>query len=289
MPRLVAYQAAGVGHVGFLEGEEIAEAPLDPGGADLAGALRSGGDGALERLRSAATRGPRRHLAEVEIGAPLVRPSKVLCVGQNYAEHAAEAGAPAPTEPIFFAKLPSAIIGPTDTVNLPTAAPRRVDYEAELAVVIGRRGRDIAEGAAMDFVLGYTVANDVTARDWQIKKPGGQWLLGKSFDTFLPLGPWLVTADEIRDVGQLRITCTIGGETLQDGTAGGMIFSIPELIAYVSRVATLLPGDVLLTGTPAGTGMSRKPPRWLGPGDLLETAISGIGSMANPVSGIAVP
>ncbi len=284
MARVVAYRTNGANGVGFLEGEEILEVPQDAGGGDLSGALRSGGEGAVERLRSAAATGARRRLGEVRLGAPIVHPSKVVCVGHNYSEHATETGSAAPAEPLIFAKLPSAIIGPTDAIRLPAAAPRRVDYEAELAVIIGRPGRDIPEGGAMEHVLGYTVANDVTARDWQVKKPGGQWLLGKSFDTFLPLGPWLVTADEVPDVGRLRITCTIGGETLQDDTVEHMIFSIPQLISYVSRVATLLPGDVLLTGTPAGIGSSRTPPRWLGVGDLVETAISGIGTMANPVS-----
>jgi 2-keto-4-pentenoate hydratase/2-oxohepta-3-ene-1,7-dioic acid hydratase in catechol pathway len=277
--RVATYRAEGGERIGLVEGDTVLELGTGSAAGDLGALLDD--LAALERSHQRATLP--RPLAEVRLAAPVPRPSKVLCVGRNFAEHASEAGAPLPEEPIFFAKLPSAIIGPNDPIRLPAAAPRRVDYEAELAVVIGRRGRDIAEADAPSFVLGYTVANDVTARDWQLKKPGGQWTLGKSFDTFLPLGPWLVTADEVGDLGELHITCAIGGETLQDDTADHMIYSIPQLIAYVSRVVTLEPGDLLLTGTPAGTGSSRVPPRWLCDGDLLETAISGIGAMANPV------
>ena len=158
-----------------------------------------------------------------------------------------------------------------------------MDYEAELGVVIGRTGRDIAIEDAMRFVLGYTAVNDVTARDWQVKKPAGQWTLGKGFDSFLPIGPCIVTADEIADVEKLRITCTIDGEVLQDDRAGNMIFPIPEIIAYLSRVATLVPGDLILTGTPSGTGSGRTPPRWLKAGDVVEVEVSEIGILRNRV------
>lgn len=230
-----------------------------------------------------AIEGGLRPLAGAELLAPLTRPGKIICVGQNYAAHAAESGVEPPSEPVFFSKLGSALTGPTATVLIPKAAPRRVDFEAELAVVIGRRGRDIAPEQAMDFVAGYTVANDVSARDWQLKKPAGQWLLGKSFDTFLPLGPAVVTADEVPDPRELRVTCRLAGETMQDDLVGNMIFDIQTLIAYISQVATLEPGDLLLTGTPAGVGQSRTPPRWLQAGDLLETDIAGIGALRNPV------
>ena len=152
-----------------------------------------------------------------------------------------------------------------------------------LAVVIGRRGRDVSAAHAMAFVGGYTVANDVSARDWQLKKPAGQWLLGKSFDSFLPLGPVVLTPDDVKDPGALRITCRVNGETLQDDLVANMIFDIPALISYVSQVATLEPGDLLLTGTPAGVGQSRVPPRWLQPGDVLETEIEEIGRLRNPI------
>jgi len=272
----------GAARTGFLEGDEVIAVPGDEGRVALETVLLNG-DGSLSRLRASAIRGRRHTLDGLRLLAPLTQPPKVLGVGLNYPEHAAESAMEAPTEPVFFAKLASTIIGPNDAIRLPKAAPRRVDYEAELALVIGRAGRDIAVEDAMSFVLGYMVANDVSARDWQTRKPSGQWMLGKSFDTFLPIGPWIVTADEVPDVAGLRITCTIRGEVLQDDHAGSMLFPIPELIAYVSQVATLVPGDLILTGTPSGTGSGRKPPRWLQAGDLVEVAVSEIGTLRNRV------
>ncbi len=272
----------GVSRTGFLDGDEVVAAPGD-GGRRAVETVLLDGDGALTRLHASAADGHRYPLGGLAILAPLERPSKVLGIGLNYPDHAAENALEAPTEPVVFAKLPSTIVGPHDAICLPSAAPRRVDYEAELAVVIGRSGRDIAAEDAMRFVLGYTACNDVTARDWQVKKPAGQWTLGKSFDTFLPIGPCIVTADEIPDVTQLRVTCTIGGALLQDDRVGSMIFSIPEIIAYVSRVATLVPGDLILTGTPYGTGSAQTPPRWLTAGEIVEVAVSEIGTLRNPV------
>ena len=272
----------GAARTGFLEGNEVIAVPGDNGRLALETVLLDGDD-ALNWLRASATGGRKHELDALTLLAPLTQPPKVLGVGLNYPAHAAESSMETPAEPVFFAKLASAIIGPNDDIRLPKAAPRRVDYEAELAVVIGRAGRDIPVEDAMSFLLGYTVANDVTARDWQTRKPAGQWMLGKSFDTFLPIGPWIVTADEIPDVAGLRITCTIGGEVLQDDHAGSMLFPIPDLIAYVSQVATLAPGDLILTGTPPGTGSGRKPPRWLQAGDLVEVAVSDIGTLRNRV------
>jgi 2-keto-4-pentenoate hydratase/2-oxohepta-3-ene-1,7-dioic acid hydratase in catechol pathway len=274
--------AGGPPRTGLLDGDDVCEAPGVDGATPWEILLRDGA-GALDQLSSAARNGLRHRLDDVTLCAPLTQPEKILCVGLNYPEHAAETKSEAPAEPIFFAKLASAITGPRDAIELPAAAPRRVDYEAELAVVVGRTGRDIAEARAMDHVLGYLVANDVSARDWQMKKPGGQWLLGKSFDTFLPVGPWVVTADEIGDPAALRVTCAVDGESVQDDVVGNMIYSISELIAYVSRVATLRPGDLLLTGTPSGIGASRQPPRWLTEGNVVETAVTGIGTLRNTV------
>jgi 2-keto-4-pentenoate hydratase/2-oxohepta-3-ene-1,7-dioic acid hydratase in catechol pathway len=267
---------------GFLDGDDVFDVPGDEGVRELSLVLDEGSD-QLSRMHEAALAGASRPLSDVTLTAPLVRPRAVFCVGRNYVEHATETQAEPPTEPILFAKLCSAIVGPSDDVLLPAAAPRRVDYEAELAVVIGRRGRDIAEADAWSFVLGYAVANDVTARDWQVKKPGGQWLLGKSFDTFLPIGPWVVTRDELPDASRARITCRVNGKLVQDDTADHMIFSIPTLIAYISKVASLSPGDLVLTGTPAGVGAARVPPRWLVSGDVLETSVDGIGTLRNTV------
>jgi 2-keto-4-pentenoate hydratase/2-oxohepta-3-ene-1,7-dioic acid hydratase in catechol pathway len=241
------------------------------------------GDDALTRLRASAAGGRRYRMDELALLPPLHQPPKVIGIGLNYPEHAAENALEKPPEPVVFAKFASTIVGPHDPIVLPTAAPRRVDYEAELGVVIGRTGRDIAIEDAMHFVLGYTAVNDVTARDWQVKKPAGQWTLGKGFDSFLPIGPCIVTMDEIADVGRLRITCRIDGEVLQDDRASSMIFPIPEIIAYLSRVATLMPGDLILTGTPSGTGSARTPPRWLTAGDVVEVAVSEIGTLRNRV------
>jgi 2-keto-4-pentenoate hydratase/2-oxohepta-3-ene-1,7-dioic acid hydratase in catechol pathway len=262
--------------VGLLTDEGI---ETIAGAADLDSVLAGAG---VEALAGAA-RGELISLENVTLLAPIARPSKVICVGRNYPEHARETGSEVPTEPLIFSKFPSAITGPTDPIVLPAVAPRRVDYEAELAVVIGRGGRDVAEASAMDHVAGFMAANDVTARDWQLKRNGGQWLLGKTFDTFLPLGPALVTRDEVDDLGAVRVRCLVDGEELQNDVVASMMFSIPELIAHVSRVVTLVPGDLLLTGTPAGVGMGRTPPRWLQPGEVVETIIEGVGTLTNPV------
>jgi len=234
-------------------------------------------------LAGRSEKGTPHDLADVKVLAPVVRPSKVVCVGINYVPHMEESGFERPAEPVIFSKLPSALSGPHDPILLPKAAPRRVDYEAELVVVMGRRGRDIERLRALDHVAGYTVGNDVSARDWQLKKPGGQWLLGKSFDTFLPLGPWLTTPDEFGDPAGRHVRCSINGELLQDDVLANLIFDIPDVIAYVSRVATLEPGDLIMTGTPGGVGQSRTPPRWLQEGDVVETEVDGIGTMRNPV------
>ncbi|MFZ0128090.1 MAG: fumarylacetoacetate hydrolase family protein [Candidatus Dormiibacterota bacterium] len=267
---------------GFVVDGTIFPAVGEGASADLA-SLLGDGDDRLTTMEESARRGTGYSLDDVSLGPPIDNPRAVLCVGRNYAEHAAETKSEIPTEPIIFAKLTSSIIGPHDDIVLPAVAPRRIDYEAELTVVIGRTGRDIAEEDAWGFVRGYLVANDVTARDWQLKKPGGQWLLGKSFDTFLPIGPFLVTADEVPDPTRLHVTCTVNGELLQDDTPDHMIFSIPHLIAYVSAVTTLHPGDLILTGTPAGIGASRVPPIWLKPGDVVETSVETIGTIRNTV------
>ena len=212
---------------------------------------------------------------------PLAKPSKVLCIGLNYRDHARETNAPIPEEPIVFCKMPTAIIGPDDPIVLP-AVSTQVDFEAELVIVIGSRIRAVDEAAASDAIWGYTVGHDVSARDWQKNKPGKQWFLGKSFDTFAPLGPAIVTADEVPDPADLRIRCSINGEIMQDGSTADMIFKPAELVAYLSQVMTLLPGDVIFTGTPAGVGMARTPPRFLKPNDVVEIEIDGIGRLSNP-------
>lgn len=213
-----------------------------------------------------------------------VEPVAILCIGLNYRQHAAETGAKIPTHPVLFMKQPAARQHPGDAIELPThLASERVDFEGELAIVIGRACKNVSPERALDYVLGYTCANDVSARDWQKDHGGGQWCRGKTFDTFCPLGPSLVTTDEIPDPGALRIRTTVSGEILQDSPTSDLIFDVPTLIAFLSGSTTLQPGTVILTGTPSGVGMARTPPRWLQPGDVVTVEIDGIGALTNPV------
>lgn len=213
-----------------------------------------------------------------------VQPVMIWCIGLNYRRHAEETGAKIPAQPVLFAKGPNALQHPNGPIELPRAlASDQVDYECELAVVIGRRCKNVSRADALNYVLGYTCANDVSARDWQIARGGSQWCRGKTFDTFVPLGPALVTRDEIPNPNDLRIRTTLNGETMQDSSTADMIFDVPTLIEFLSGSSTLLPGTVILTGTPQGVGMSRTPPRWLQPGDQVAITIDGIGTLENPV------
>jgi 2-keto-4-pentenoate hydratase/2-oxohepta-3-ene-1,7-dioic acid hydratase in catechol pathway len=215
--------------------------------------------------------------------APVV-PSSLLCIGLNYRHHAAESGAKPPERPILFMKTPNSVQNPGDPIEIPTAmASHKVDYECELAVVIGKPCKNATTETALSYVLGYTCANDVSARDWQLEWGGGQWCRGKSFDTFSPLGPCLVTTDEIRNPNALGIKTVLNGETVQNWKTNDMIFDVPALIAFLSGSNTLLPGTVILTGTPHGVGLAAKPPRWLKPGDTVVVEIEGIGQLINPV------
>ncbi len=215
--------------------------------------------------------------------APL-DPRAILCIGLNYKKHAEETHAALPQHPILFMKSPSSLQNPGDPILLPRALRSdKVDYEAELAVVIGKTARNIPRERALDYVLGYTCANDVSARDWQKEGGGGQWCLGKSFDTFCPLGPVLVTADEIPNPNALQISTRINGELLQDCTTADMIFDIPALITFLSSALTLQPGTVILTGTPHGVGMARTPQRWLKSGDQVEVVVEQVGTLTNCV------
>jgi 2-keto-4-pentenoate hydratase/2-oxohepta-3-ene-1,7-dioic acid hydratase in catechol pathway len=215
------------------------------------------------------------------LDAPILRPGKVIAIGRNYAEHAAELGNKLPPEPMVFAKYSSSVIGPFDPIPRPRFVSD-LDYEAELAVVIGTAGRDIAEADALDHVFGYCCANDVSARTAQMAT--GQFIRGKSFDGFCPLGPAIVTRDEVADVQNLGIRCIVDGRTLQDGSTTDMIFTVATLVAHCSAATTLEPGDVILTGTPSGVAMGRKPPPWLQPGQVCEVEIDGIGRLANPIT-----
>jgi 2-keto-4-pentenoate hydratase/2-oxohepta-3-ene-1,7-dioic acid hydratase in catechol pathway len=215
--------------------------------------------------------------------APIV-PSVILCIGLNYRKHAAETGAPVPDRPVLFLKNPACINNPGDSIAIPThLASYKVDYEAELAVVIGKRAKNVSPEKALDYVLGYTCANDVSARDWQGALGGGQWCRAKSFDTFGPLGPAIVTPDEIDDPNQLAISSILNGTTMQSSNTADMIFDVPTLIAFLSGSTTLLPGTVILTGTPEGIGMARTPPVWLKSGDRISVVIEKIGEISNPL------
>lgn len=218
-----------------------------------------------------------------KILAPII-PSMIWCIGLNYRRHAEESGLKIPEYPVVFAKSPSAIQNPGDPIQIPTyLKSSEVDYECELAVVIGKVCKNVDRKHALDYVLGYTCANDISARDWQLKRGGSQWCRGKTFDTFMPLGPRLVTADEIPDPNCLRIQTILNGETVQDSNTKDMIFDVPTLIEFLSGSTTLLPGTVILTGTPQGVGIARKPPLWLKAGDQISVVIEKIGRLANPV------
>jgi 2-keto-4-pentenoate hydratase/2-oxohepta-3-ene-1,7-dioic acid hydratase in catechol pathway len=211
---------------------------------------------------------------------PINRPGKIVCVGLNYRDHATESNLPLPERPLLFAKWTTSLIGPGETIVLPTAS-QEVDFEAELGVVIGRGGRGIAADDALDHVEGYICVNDVSARDVQMGD--GQWTRGKSFDTFCPVGPELVPASAVADPQALSIRCLVNGEPLQDSTTGEMVFGVAEVIAFISEAITLEPGDLIATGTPAGVGFARTPPVFLGDGDEVTVAIEGVGELTNPV------
>ena len=218
-----------------------------------------------------------------KILAPIA-PSQILGIGLNYRRHAEETRAKIPDYPVLFGKGLNSVQNPGDPIFLPThLASSEVDYECELAVVIGRPCKNVSRQQALDFVLGYTCANDVSARDWQKKKGGGQWSRGKSFDSFCPLGPCLVTPDEIPNPNSLAIRTKLNGEIVQDCNTGDMIFDVASLIEFLSGSTTLLPGTVILTGTPHGVGMAANPPRWLNPGDTVSVEIERIGTLTNPV------
>jgi 2-keto-4-pentenoate hydratase/2-oxohepta-3-ene-1,7-dioic acid hydratase in catechol pathway len=215
------------------------------------------------------------------LGPPVPRPGKIVCAGRNYADHARELGNDVPTRPILFAKLATSIRGPFDDVVRPLEVDD-LDYEAELCVAIGTGGRRIPKDRALAHVAGYTCANDVSARNAQLGQ-GDQWLRGKSFDTFCPIGPWIVSADEVPDPQALTVRCRVDGALRQNGSTADMIFDVATLISYISDAFTLEPGDLILTGTPAGVAMGQTPPPWLQPGQLCEVEIPEIGVIANRI------
>jgi len=220
-------------------------------------------------------------LADVKISVPIANPSKIICVGLNYMDHCREQNIEVPKSPVLFVKFPSALIGHEESITWPEVISSQVDYEAELAVVIGRKARNVTADQAYDYVAGYSIINDISARDVQFADQ--QWVRGKSFDTFCPMGPFLVTPDEIDDPMNLPIKLTLNGKIMQESNTYEMIFKLPYLIEFISKTCTLLPGDIISTGTPAGVGIFRDPKVLLKPGDLLEVEIEGLGLLRNPV------
>jgi 2-keto-4-pentenoate hydratase/2-oxohepta-3-ene-1,7-dioic acid hydratase in catechol pathway len=234
-------------------------------------------DGWLEKV--AGVKDPGRKVEE-RIASPIHRPSKIICLGKNYAEHAKEGGFENPEKPLIFCKTPNTLNGPYDPIILPRSS-NQVDWEVELAVIIAKEGKRISKTDAFDYVAGFTVMNDVSGREAQFSD--SQWFRGKSFDSFAPAGPFIVTPDEIDDVNNLRLTAIVDGETMQDGNTRNMIFDIPAIIENISEDITLIPGDIISTGTPAGVGIFRDPPVILKPGNVVECRIEKIGSIINKV------
>jgi 2-keto-4-pentenoate hydratase/2-oxohepta-3-ene-1,7-dioic acid hydratase in catechol pathway len=254
--------------------------------AELPPTLRTllvGGEPALRRAAVALAHAtPRDEIDEPRFLPPIIHPRKLICLGLNYRDHAIESGMAIPVEPVIFSKFASALVGHKAEIELPPES-QEVDFEAELVVVVGTRGRRIPREAALSHVAGYTIGHDVSARDWQLRKPGGQWLAGKSFDTFAPIGPAIVTSDEVPDPHSLGISLRLNGETMQRSTTAQLIFSIDYIISYLSNIVTLEPGDLIFTGTPPGVGMARKPPVWLKAGDFVEIEIDRLGVLENRV------
>ena len=215
------------------------------------------------------------------LGSPVARPSKIVCIGLNFADHAKESKAAIPAEPILFMKSTTSLVGPNDNIVIPKNS-QKTDWEVELAVVIGKKASYVPEADALSYVAGYCLHNDVSEREFQLER-GGTWDKGKGCDTFAPLGPWLVTPDEIKDVNNLRLWLSVNGKMMQDGTTANLIFRVPFLISYLSQFMTLLPGDVISTGTPAGVGLGFNPPVYLKPGDVVELGIDGLGTSKQKV------
>jgi len=246
-------------------GEDYNERFFETGGLERLKAFLDKSAGALKEIPAGA-----------RLGSPIARPSKIVCIGLNYADHAKETGAATPAEPIIFMKSTTALVGPNDDVIIPKNSVK-TDWEVEIAVVIGKKATYVEEADAESYIAGYVLHNDVSEREFQIER-GGTWDKGKGCDTFAPLGPVLATPDEIKDVDNLRLWLTLNGETMQDGNTSNFIFKIPFIISYISQFMTLLPGDVISTGTPAGVGLGFKPPIYLKDGDVVELGIDGLGT-----------
>lgn len=298
--------------VGLVQGDEIVDIDLaaralqvrpfeqmldliahydDEGKATLDAIMQKAGQRRFSEVRTFSEIGAVHKLNEVQLAAPIPRPAKnVMCLGLNYAEHAKESAQARGREatqleaPLFFTKAPTTVNGPYSPLVIDPSVSTQIDWEAELAVIIGRGGKNIREADSLDHVFGYTVLNDVSARDLQALHK--QFFKGKSIDGYCPMGPWIVTADEIPDPQNLKLCLRVNGATKHDDTTGNMIFSVRTIISVLSQGMTLEPGDIIATGTPSGVGFARKPPEFLKPGDVMETEIEGIGIMKNPVIGV---
>jgi len=279
--RLVTFQTAdGLARPGLWDSSGVVDlAATIPGLPDSIREILAAD--ALGKVSEAAQDRTLKRVTQYKLLAPVPDPRKVIGIGLNYRDHAIESGMAIPEEPVVFVKMPTAIAGPGDPIRLPSIS-QEVDYEAELVAVIGRKAVDVPESRALEYVAGYTVGNDVSARDWQLKKPGGQWVLGKSFSSFAPIGPVLVTRDEIPDPHALPIALKLNGRTMQSSSTSQLIFRIDQIVAYLSRIFPLEPGDVIFTGTPPGVGFARKPQVFLHAGDVCEVSIDGLGVLENP-------
>jgi 2-keto-4-pentenoate hydratase/2-oxohepta-3-ene-1,7-dioic acid hydratase in catechol pathway len=283
--RLITHRTPEGPRLAVVAGDRALDArDIAPGAPDTIESLLLGGDTALAALRDAATperiaRDGRR-IDDLQVMAPVPRPGKVIAIGRNYPDHAAEQGVATPPAPLIFAKWSSCVIATGEPITWDAGLTQQVDYEAELAVVVGRTARNVTEDDALSYVLGYTCLNDVSARDLQFGD--GQWTRGKSLDTFCPMGPAIVTADDVPSPGDLAIACSVNGEVVQSARTSEMLFPIERLISHCSRAFTLEPGDVIATGTPAGVGVFRRPPRFLADGDVVTVSIERIGDLANP-------
>jgi 2-keto-4-pentenoate hydratase/2-oxohepta-3-ene-1,7-dioic acid hydratase in catechol pathway len=280
--KLITFSTGDGPRLGIVSGEQVIDLKKASAGklpADMIAFLEQGDEAmALARKLVQKAEGSLA-LSDVTLLAPVPTPSKVIAIGQNYMDHCREQGVEPPTSPVIFTKFTTAIVGPGDEIRWDPELTSKVDYEVELAVVIGRRARRVPEDKAIEYVAGYTACNDVSARNLQFGD--GQWVRGKSLDTFCPLGPWLITRDEIPDPQNLAVRTTLNGEVVQNSTTAEMIFGVCELIAFASRAFTLLPGDVIVTGTPPGVGVFRDPPLFLKDGDEITVEVEGIGKLTN--------
>jgi 2-keto-4-pentenoate hydratase/2-oxohepta-3-ene-1,7-dioic acid hydratase in catechol pathway len=280
--RLITYKAQNDARLGLLRDDHVIDLATASDGrlpSDMRTFLQQG-ENAMRLARQVGENAVASlALSEATLLAPIPNPSKVVAIGLNYMDHCREQNIEPPEAPIIFAKFPSAVVGPGAAIRWDPALTRKVDYEVELAVVMGRTARRVSAADALDYVAGYTICNDVSARDLQFGDR--QWVRGKSLDTFCPLGPWLVTRDEIADPHDLSIRCTLNGDVMQDSTTAEMIFGVPQLVEFISRAFTLLPGDVIATGTPDGVGVFRSPQVFMKHGDVVTLEVEGLGQLTN--------